>query len=79
MLTAKHHQVTCYNENPFSPHYCADDRHFLCDISGGRRGGESGGSSSYYREHSVLFAISNYYCSPRNKEGRALKGAFQRR
>lgn len=23
MLTANHHQVTCWNENPFSPHYCA--------------------------------------------------------
>lgn len=63
-LTASHHQVTCWNENPFFLHCCVDNRHFLCDISGGRRGGGSGRSSSYCRKPSLLYAINNYHCSP---------------
>lgn len=73
MLTANHHQVTCWNENPFFPHYCVDDRHLLCNISAGRGreewvAGERGRGSLYRKEHSALYVVNNYHCSRNEKE-----------
>lgn len=70
MLSANHHQVTCWNENPFfSPTTvsmigaCS-----VTSLAGRGRGewvaGERGRSSPYHKEHSELYAVNNYHWSP---------------
>lgn len=76
--TADHHQVTCWNENPFFPHFGADEGYFVWDIPGSETW-EGKNAGAPHTVGSIQHCMQSITIFVPQKWGRAHKSTFEGR